>query len=264
MLVDVDAHELCSIPAARHKQTWWLAVVNPENSKFDRACFACGSLDCLTERTDLEDAWDFVLQCERKHGAEKMTHDTILNTMRNILATTDHLHPTDAPADVAVCKICSQWLQQHTSKAFVPLHVVQCLLRHAQQIPGMRSTDMRVVYRLCGTLSERGMYGCNPYLACFYEEEQSVIKRIAESDIACMRPIIAEHFFRQNNCSGYLPLKAVEFLRQYLLEDGIEGAETDELSVHDNGGAVVCARVDTAKKAGATAANILQPSANGC
>lgn len=226
MLTDEPSSLLFSKCAPNGERTWLLAIVCPDSPEFDRACAACGTFDNLSCRMDLAD-FSAKLQERKRRCAERgVDTDCILNTMINVVASADAIHPLHVPADLAFCKTCFSSLNARTHQA-LPLQALAVLLRTAESVPCARSMDLRVVHKICVSLAEEGYYGCNPYMACFYQAECKIIKTIAAHRVEEMRPLLASFYLAQNNGSKYLRPKAVEFLRNHLAREG--GEEDSEM-----------------------------------
>lgn len=209
MLSDLETEMLFSQPAVNGKQTWWLAAVHPALPQHDRACVCCGALDTSHPSMDLQTIWDSMEENLLQRN------DALSATMRNLLHSCDLLHEPDIAADVAVCKICKNWITHRNNKKTTPLHALIYLIRTAQSLPHIRSADLRVLHKLCCALVEQTQHAqINPYMSCFYEEEQTLLAAIADAGVADMRSLIAAHVMRQNIEAKYHSNKAVEFLRQ--------------------------------------------------
>ena len=211
MLSDIAADVIFEHKNADARHSWWLAVVNPYDSAFDRACIYCGALDSSHASVDLHTVWD------NMEGALLTRDDSLNSTVRNFLHLTDSMHPKNTPANVAVCKFCLQWTTNSKNKHTTPLHALQYFIRNAEPLPDMRCADLRILHKLCCVLIERTQHGhINPLLPCFYEEEIELMEQVAAADLQQMRPLIAAYFMRTNIGSRYCRSKAAEFLRQHV------------------------------------------------
>merc|ERR1711990_923875 len=94
----------------RGEQTWWLAVVHPEQNNFDRACLGCGCFENLVQGVDIQDIFDIMptapdTACEGlKLDVPSVQKDAVLTCFCNMLRNTDMLHDDRKPATVALCE----------------------------------------------------------------------------------------------------------------------------------------------------------------
>lgn len=240
MLSDTSCTYLLTQHALRGEQTWWLAVVHPEQNNFDRACLGCGSFDNLVQAVDIQDIFDSLPKAPDTVGEGCLidessdARDAILTCFCNMLRNADVLHDKDLPATVAVCKTCQQWMcrrQKNAHGCLLPLQALMYLLRTAEAVPDMRSMDVRIVHKLCLTLSEQVCLGSrhlvNPYKHCFYNTEQLLFEKIAVQPLQKVKSLIAEHFSAENNKSRYFSSKAVEFMRLHLSDDTPDKRQDD-------------------------------------
>lgn len=211
MLSDTDANLIFTQTRLDTQQTWWLAVVNPLDAAYDRACMYCGVLDSSHASVDLHTVWD------NMEAALLTRDDSLSTTVRNFLHWCDAMHPPNAAASVAVCKFCLQWTTNHKNKHTTPLHALQYFIRNVEALPNMRSADLRILHKLCCVLTDKTQYGqINPLQTCFYREEIALMEEVAISDMQKMRELVAQHFMRMNIGSRYCRSKAAEFLRQHV------------------------------------------------
>ena len=107
-----------------------------------------------------------------------------------------------------------------STRCLLPLQAFMYLLRTAEAVPDMRSMDVRIVHKLCLTLSEQVCLGSrhlvNPYKHCFYNTEQLLFEKIAAQPLQKVKSLIAEHFSAENNKSRYFSslLNSCDFISQ--------------------------------------------------
>lgn len=205
------------------KSTTWANIVMEESILNPKGCLLCGDYNVVGKMIPCEELLNVMENnTSQLHGSQLFTYNLLMETYMNQVQRNQY------PEVCFMCASCYHWYKRKNVHQYflTPWHVLTHFIKTLsfprvyvrkvhEHVAKNKTFDVRVIRRICRSLSRKDAGRLNYYRFAFAQDELDLFDSLSEMSNQEIREQITKFYKASNNNSMFcVSKKAVEALRK--------------------------------------------------